>query len=588
MLFVLLVGVALLSLRAGSYNTPVAELIKGVFGRAENDKINIIVRNNRLPRICTALLAGAGLGTSGAVMQAILHNPLASSSTLGVSQGASFGAAFAIIVLNMGTVGALGNMAIPVCAFVGSMGVALVILALSRIRQINAQGIVLAGTAISAMFSGATTLMQYFANEIELTTLVFWTYGSLSSTDWGDVGVMAVILLLVSVYYVLHRWDYNALLSGEEIAVSLGINVKRLTMSNMVLCCLISSVIVSYVGLINFIGLIAPHIVRLVVGNNHAYLIPGSAMAGALILLLGDLFSRVRDQPGGPANRSNHILPRRSHVPVSPVQGRKEGMLKVEKLCYHYKNGPKVLKDVDFAVKDGQFMAILGNNGVGKSTMLKCFNKILTPDGGRVLVDGEDLLKMPGREIAKRISFVAQNVPNTQMMVRDMVMLGRKPYMKWGFSTEDMQIVDEVMERLSITHLQGRYLSQLSGGERQKVMLARALAQRPRILLLDEPTSSLDIQNQYQVLQIVRNICDADGLTAIVVIHDLNLALRFCDYFVLLKNGQVYRSGSREILGRQSLKDVYRVNAQVTNVQSQNIVLVDRDFGGSFNHEELR
>ena len=129
-------------------------------------------------------------------------------------------------------------------------------------------------------------------------------------------------------------------------------------------------------------------------------------------------------------------------------------MLKVEKLCYHYKNGPKVLKDVDFSVKDGQFMAILGNNGVGKSTMLKCFNKILTPDGGRVLVDGEDLLKMPGREIAKRISFVAQNVPNTQMMVRDMVMLGRKPYMKWGFSTEDMQIVDEVMERLSITHLQ--------------------------------------------------------------------------------------------------------------------------------------
>ena len=167
-LFVLLVGVALLSLRAGSYNTPVAELIKGVFGMAENDKINIVVRNNRLPRICTALLAGAGLGTSGAVMQAILHNPLASSSTLGVSQGASFGAAFAIIVLNMGTVGALGNMAIPVCAFVGSMGVALVILALSRIRQINAQGIVLAGTAISAMFSGATTLMQYNTGVLDL------------------------------------------------------------------------------------------------------------------------------------------------------------------------------------------------------------------------------------------------------------------------------------------------------------------------------------------------------------------------------------------------------------------------------------
>ena len=296
-LFVLLVGVALLSLRAGSYNTPVAELIKGVFGRAENDKINIVVRNNRLPRICTALLAGAGLGTSGAVMQAILHNPLASSSTLGVSQGASFGAAFAIIVLNMGTVGALGNMAIPVCAFVGSMAVALVILGLSRFRQVSTQGIVLAGTAISAMFSGATTLMQYFADEIQLNTLVFWTFGSLGNTNWGDVGKMLIVLVGVSACFFLHRWDYNALLSGEETAVSLGINVKRLTLSNMVLCCLLSSVIVSYIGLINFIGLIAPHIVRLVVGNNHVYLLPGSAMAGALILLLGDLFARVVISP---------------------------------------------------------------------------------------------------------------------------------------------------------------------------------------------------------------------------------------------------------------------------------------------------
>lgn len=254
-------------------------------------------------------------------------------------------------------------------------------------------------------------------------------------------------------------------------------------------------------------------------------------------------------------------------------------MLMVEGLCYHYKNGPEVLKNIEFTVEDGQFMAILGNNGVGKSTMLKCFNKILMPGGGKVLMDGEDILKMPGREIAKRVSFVAQNVPSTQMLVRDVVMLGRKPYMKWGFSAEDTKIVDEAMERLHIGHLQGRYLSQLSGGERQKVMLARALAQKPRILLLDEPTSSLDIQNQYQVLQIVRDICNTDGLTAIVVIHDLNLALRFCDHFVLLKSGQVYRSGGREVLDRQSLMDVYRVNAQVMDVEGQSIVLVDKNQG---------
>lgn len=296
-LSVLLVGAFMLSLRAGSYTTPFSQLILGVFGKADDEKINLIVRSNRLPRILTAIIAGAGLGITGCVFQAILRNPLASASTLGVSQGASFGAAFAIIVLHMGAVGGLGSMAIPLCAFLGSMGVALLILGLSRFRRISAEGIVLAGVAISAMFTGGTTLMQYFANEIELNNLVFWTFGSLSNTGWGDVGRMALVFVLVSLYFFFHRWDYNALLSGEETAASLGINVGRLTMVNTVLCCVTASVIVSYIGLINFIGLVAPHIVRLVVGNNHVYLLPGSAMAGALLLLLGDLFARVVISP---------------------------------------------------------------------------------------------------------------------------------------------------------------------------------------------------------------------------------------------------------------------------------------------------
>ena len=139
--------------------------------------------------------------------------------------------------------------------------------------------------------------MQYFASEVQLTSLVFWTFGSLGNTGWGDVGKMLMVLIPVCVYYFLHRWDYNALLSGEETASSMGVNVKGLTLTNMVLCCLVSSVVVSYIGLINFIGLIAPHIVRQVVGNNHVYLLPGSVMAGALILLLGDLFARVVISP---------------------------------------------------------------------------------------------------------------------------------------------------------------------------------------------------------------------------------------------------------------------------------------------------
>ena len=282
----------LLSLRAGSYNTPLTELIKGIFGKSADKKINLVVQNNRMPRICTAIIAGAGLGLSGCILQAILHNPLASVSTLGVSQGATFGVAFAIVVMNM-----TGSIGISVYSFLGSIAVAIVILGLSRFKQVSAEGIVLAGVAISSMLSGATTLIQYFANEIQLTSLVFWTFGDLGSTGWEDLRPMGIMVLILLVYCFAHRWDYNALLNGEETAVSLGIHVQRLTLTNMVLCCLTCSIIVSNVGLINFIGLVAPHIVRMVVGNNHVYLIPGSILAGATLLLLGDLIARVAIMP---------------------------------------------------------------------------------------------------------------------------------------------------------------------------------------------------------------------------------------------------------------------------------------------------
>ena len=290
----LLVVTALVSLHSGSYETPMGELVKGIFGLSADRKINLVVRNNRLPRICTAILAGGGLGLAGCILQAVLRNPLASASTLGVSQGATFGAAFAIVVLGFtGTTG----IGISLCAFLGSIAVALVILGLSRFRQVSPEGIVLAGVAISSMFTGATTLIQYFANEVQLSTLVFWTFGDLGSTGWDELGKMGLVVAVLCVYCVLHRWDYNALLSGEETAISLGIHVKRLTLVNMVLCCLCSSVVVSNVGLISFIGLVAPHIVRMVVGNNHVYLIPGSVLGGATLLLASDLFGRTVISP---------------------------------------------------------------------------------------------------------------------------------------------------------------------------------------------------------------------------------------------------------------------------------------------------
>ncbi|HJD17353.1 MAG TPA: ABC transporter ATP-binding protein [Candidatus Fournierella excrementavium] len=250
-------------------------------------------------------------------------------------------------------------------------------------------------------------------------------------------------------------------------------------------------------------------------------------------------------------------------------------MIEAKGICFHYKNCPVVLQNVDFQAEDGHFLAILGNNGAGKSTLLKCMNGILKPDAGSLLLDGEDLLTMPHRQVAQRVAFVAQTVASTQMTVHDMVMLGRRPYMGWSFSREDHDIVHAAMARLGLMDMRGRFLNQLSGGERQKVMLARALAQQPRLLLLDEPTSALDIRNQYQVLKIVGELCRTEGLTAVVVIHDLTLALRFCDRFLLMRDGQVYRCGGLEVLDKTALREVYGVDAEPVVVNGRHIVLVN-------------
>ena len=301
-LCVVLLLAALLSLRAGSYDTPVLELLKGIAGRAEDSSVNIVVRNMRLPRICTAILGGAGLGMAGVVLQSVLRNPLASSSTLGISQGAGFGAAFAIIVLGAGLQAgggvAFSNPAlIGLCAFGGSMAVSVLILALSRLRQITPEAMVLSGVALSSLFSGATTLLQYFADEVQLTSLVFWTFGDLGRTGWGEVGIMAAVAAAAGIYFFFNRWNYNALESGEQTAVSLGVNVGRLRIVSVLLCSVVAAVVVSYVGVINFIGLVAAHMVRRFLGDNHCYLIPGSALVGAVLLLLGDLAARNAAAP---------------------------------------------------------------------------------------------------------------------------------------------------------------------------------------------------------------------------------------------------------------------------------------------------
>ena len=297
---------ALLYMGIGSIRLRPAEILQVFFGGGEAKHVTAI-RNIRLPRVLAAMLIGAILAASGAVMQCVLRNPLASASTLGVSQGAAFGAALGIIVFGGGmitnsnsnsTVSISNPYIVTLCAFAFGSVSSLVVIAISRLkREMGPGGLILAGTALSAMFSGGSTLLQYFADDTSLGAVVFWTFGNLGNVGWRDLRFLGVIFALCFAFYLYNRWNYNAMEAGYDTAKSLGVNAERLMLLSMAVCSLSGAAAVSFAGIISFVGLIAPHMMRFFVGKDHRYLIPGSAVCGALLLILADAAAKLIAPP---------------------------------------------------------------------------------------------------------------------------------------------------------------------------------------------------------------------------------------------------------------------------------------------------
>ena len=306
-MIVLTAAACLASLMAGSAGLTLKEVILAVF-RQGTKQANTIVWNVRMPRIAAALVVGVALAMCGCIMQNVLRNPLASASTLGVSQGASFGAALSIVLLGAGSqvnAGAGASAALTIsnpmlvtlCAFLGGMTTTLIILGLARVRGVTPSVMVLAGVAVSSMFSGGTTLVQYFADDVMVATVVHWTFGNLGRAGWGEIRLIGLLGLLAFLFFYWHRWNYNAMESGSHTAKSLGVPVDFLIPASMIVCALISSVSVAFVGCINFIGLIAAHIMRRFVGNDFRFLIPCTALCGAVLLLASDIACRMLVPP---------------------------------------------------------------------------------------------------------------------------------------------------------------------------------------------------------------------------------------------------------------------------------------------------
>jgi iron complex transport system ATP-binding protein len=240
--------------------------------------------------------------------------------------------------------------------------------------------------------------------------------------------------------------------------------------------------------------------------------------------------------------------------------------LVINKLSFSY-NSIAALKNVKLELCLNEVLSIVGPNGSGKTTLLKCIDRILKPSQGAVLVDGRDVANIGLGELSKIIGYVPQSSTSTfPFTVFDMVLMGRKPYIQWSVGERDKEIVAEILTFLGISKLAARYFNELSGGEQQKVIVARALAQQPQILLLDEPTSNLDIKHQLEVLNIVKDLTRSRQLSVIMAMHDLNLASRFSDKMIMLKHGSIFAVGtSKSVLTEENIESVYGVKSHVTN-----------------------
>ena len=246
-------------------------------------------------------------------------------------------------------------------------------------------------------------------------------------------------------------------------------------------------------------------------------------------------------------------------------------LLSVNNMEFSYKNR-KILNRINFTVEKGDFISILGINGSGKSTLLKCINKILSYEKGSILLNDEDIKNIDNFKIAQKIAYVPQKFSVERSTVFDAILLGRRPYITWNVSKEDIEITENVMKLLNIESYALRYINELSGGELQKVVLARALVQDPEILLLDEPTSDLDLKNQYDVMNLLKKISKDKKITPIVVLHDINLALRYSNKFILLKNGKV-KCGGEDAINSNTIKEVYGIDAYVKDINGIKTVI---------------
>ena len=286
-----------LSLFVGQAKLSFWDSLKGIFGAGSAANVRI-VRYIRLPRILAAVVVGFGLAISGCTLQSVLQNPLASPSSLGVSQSAVFGANLAIVFgAGAFTAGNSLNVNNPyvvaAIAFVFSFSTVLGVVGISKIKNFAPVTVILLGVAATSLFTALTTLTQYLASDQVLSAAVYWSFGDLSRASYSKIAIMAACVVPSFFVFFLFRWKYNAINVGDDVALSLGVSLNVVRFISLILSSLITAVCVSFVGVIGFVGIICPQLLKRFIGSDMRFLLPASGLLGALLLIIADMIARL-------------------------------------------------------------------------------------------------------------------------------------------------------------------------------------------------------------------------------------------------------------------------------------------------------
>ena len=519
-----------------------------------------IILYTRLPRVLCVALVGAMLALGGCAMQGLLRNPLADGSTLGVSSGASLGAALAI----------LSGVSIPFLPFGGTAGAAmlsaflslvvLLALAFALDHSLATNTLILLGVVFSMFVSALLSLLITFSGD-KLRAITFWTMGNLSSASYQNALTLLATLLLCGGIILTQARALNAMSMGEEYALHVGVSVRRVKLTVMICVSAMIGMSVSVGGGIGFVGLVTPHMIRLIVGANHRRTLPACLYGGAIFLLLADLISRTILAPAVlPVGVVTSIIGAAAcHLPADEKEGARMN-LTAEHVSV-LRGRTEIVHDVSFSVSDGQWLMICGPNGAGKSTLLSAVSQEL-PYTGLVTLDGTDLRRMKPRPLARRMAMLRQLSDLAYAYtVEEVVAMGR--YAHRGLLQADnggAEAVERALQAVQLQDKRRQNILTLSGGERQRMLLAQVLCQEPDVLLLDEPGNHLDLRFQQELFLLIDAWRREPGHAVVSVVHDLSLARKFGTHALLLSSGRGTYGEISAILTPSALESAWQMD----------------------------